>query len=605
MNFQTRLLLTYLLLIVVLVVMLGTSFYIYSTGIIERNAYSNLKVIAEKMSQQFDAHVKPMDLLTVYLLSDGNILRSVTMLANIDRDDPNNERYITEAKAIIQSGLLTYAIDKYFYRVSFINENGDFLTSNFRERVRTRDIDSIIESLNWREKAKDKEGGIAIIPPYLDPWSMFDGKNVFSLVRMIRTIGERTYLEVQSPFEELERIFSIPEEEMVNVTAFNHDGSLLYTNIDLDDELLSYYRQFSTKNTKTFIDMHNPITEKREIIVRVDSDYTNVSIILAQDKESLFRPFLYTSYLIVTIGLIILFTSFAYIYFFSKRLVKPITELKEKIEATKLDNLPDALDLKSSNNEIEALNTSFQKLKERLNEAVNREIKAQSLQIQASFDSLQAQVNPHFLYNILNVLANKGVENKDEEICEICDGIASMLRYSTSTLERSATIREEVDHLSKYLSLMKKRFEHRLEYSVEVDENILDEKIPKIVLQQIAENSIEHGYRNLKKKMELQIRGYILDEKWVIEVKDNGEGFNEKAIFDLEENMVTIEKEIMNNTFQRGFAIGGMGIINIYGRLKLYLKEDFFFTFGNNSNGGAFVKLGGKRHMYRGKSIDV
>jgi len=62
------------------------------------------------------------------------------------------------------------------------------------------------------------------------------------------------------------------------------------------------------------------------------------------------------------------------------------------------------------------------------------------LQMKANFDSLQAQVNPHFIYNILTVLSNKGIENNDEEICDICESVASMLRYSTSTLKPSATI---------------------------------------------------------------------------------------------------------------------------------------------------------------------
>jgi len=605
MSFQNRLLVTYLVLIILLVGLLGASFYVYSTGILERNAYSNLKVIAEKMSQQFDSHIMPMELLTTYLLSDGNILQSVSVLANINRSDPSGEKYVTEARSVIQEGLISYAIDRNFYRVSFFNTNGDFLTSNFRKQDKTSNISAVIADLPWREEADRHQGRKVVVSPYLDPWAQYDNSKVFGLVRMIKTAGENSYIEVQSPHIELERIFSIPEEERVNIAGYSGDAGLLYANNTLDDELLAYYGQLASMSNMTFIDKMNPVTKKREIIVVTNSDYTDVSIVLAQDKGALFRPFLYTSYLIVAVGFLVIAISFGYIYFFSKRLVKPIKELKDKIEATKLDNLPETLSFESSNDEIEALNASFQRLKERLTEAVNREIKAQSLQIQASFDSLQAQVNPHFIFNILNVLSNKGVENNDDEICEICEGIASMLRYSTSTLERSASIRDEIEHLSKYLSLMKKRFEHRLVFNIDIDNTIIGEKVPKIILQQVAENSIEHGFRNLRKVMEIRIRGYVDAGYWYIEITDNGEGFKPEISQRLQESIKKMERELTGDSLQTGYAIGGMGLINIYGRLKLFFKDNFVFELGNKPQGGAFVLIGGESHSVKGKDRDV
>jgi len=301
-------------LIILLVGLLGASFYVYSTGILERNAYSNLKVIAEKMSQQFDSHIMPMELLTTYLLSDGNILQSVSVLANINRSDPSGEKYVTEARSVIQEGLISYAIDRNFYRVSFFNTNGDFLTSNFRKQDKTSNISAVIADLPWREEADRHQGRKVVVSPYLDPWAQYDNSKVFGLVRMIKTAGENSYIEVQSPHIELERIFSIPEEERVNIAGYSGDAGLLYANNTLDDELLAYYGQLASMSNMTFIDKMNPVTKKREIIVVTNSDYTDVSIVLAQDKGALFRPFLYTSYLIVAVGFLVIAISFGYIY---------------------------------------------------------------------------------------------------------------------------------------------------------------------------------------------------------------------------------------------------------------------------------------------------
>ena len=213
--------------------------------------------------------------------------------------------------------------------------------------------------------------------------------------------------------------------------------------------------------------------------------------------------------------------------------------------------------------------------------------------MQASFDSLQAQVNPHFIYNILNVLSNRGLIDGDDEICEICDSIASMLRYSTSTLKRTATIKEELEHVRNYLLLMKKRFEHRLKFNIDTDPEIYGETIPKIVLQQIVENSINHGFESLQTTMEIGIRGYMSDGWWFIEIMDNGQGFEPHILDELRTRMESIREDISSTEPYTGFAIGGMGLLNTYARMLLIYNRQFEFMLDNVDGGGARVTIGG------------
>lgn len=144
MRFQTKLTLTYSIFIIFLVIILGGLFYKYSTEAFEKNAYSNIEIIASKMSQQFENLINPMDFKTTELLSDENFVSSLTSLATIDRDDPKNQIYISEARQSIKQKLITYSIDKNFYRVSFFNNKGDFLTSNYRMQTNNEDFTFII-----------------------------------------------------------------------------------------------------------------------------------------------------------------------------------------------------------------------------------------------------------------------------------------------------------------------------------------------------------------------------------------------------------------------------------------------------------------------------
>lgn len=594
MKFQTKLLLTYSILIILLVVILGVSFYQYDSGVFTSNAYTNLEVISEKMSQQLENLVHPMDFITTYLISDGSFFSAVESFATLDKSNPQNIVYINEGIETIRSSLFTYSIDKNFYRVSFFNGNGDFITSNFKTKNVNDNLKQIIDSFSWRSQVDKARGKAVILSPYKDPWMISEKTEVFGLVRSVQGgDGGIGYIEVQNRYSELEKIFALPNGSDTKIIAVTAANEMFYNNGISDQALLNYYLKLAVNVQKEASVVKNPIIGKDEIVVGAGSDYTGIKIILAQDRDALLQPLLFSGYITFVIGVLIIFLSLGYIYIFSRHLAKPIRQLKEKMESTELENLPEQIKLENSNNEIETLNKSFQRLRERLNDAVRREIKSHSLQMQASFDSLQAQVNPHFIYNILNVLSNRGIINGDFEICEICESIAAMLRYSNSTLKRSATIEEEIGHVRNYMQLMKKRFEHKLEFNIDIEQAIYNETIPKIVLQQIVENSINHGFESLQTIMKIDIRGYVSGEWWYVEITDNGQGFNPEVLCELDKKMKQMDRDLSAAELQTGLAIGGMGLINTYGRLALFHKGKFVFALKNTGSGGAQVVIGG------------
>jgi len=593
MSFQTKLFLTFYMLIILLVAIIGLCFFQYASRAYEANAFSNLEVIVDKMSQQLDNLIQPMDLITTYLLSTEGFMTSVTSLATIDRTNPQNQAYISEGKATIYGNVLNYTTSKNFYRVSFFNREGDFLTSNFKVQNKNKDIHELVSNLKWIDQADEAKGKVIVIPPYVDPWAVSSNARVFGIARSIQGFKNGVgYIEVQNPYALLEEIFDVPDEDNMKVLAITKTGEIFFSNGEADKALIGYSDKISSETKKYSSIERNPLTGAEEFVVAVGSDYTGVKIVLAQDRKALLKPLTAVIYISCLILVIILIISLGYIYICSRQLAKPVRQLKEKMESTELENLPEKITFEKTNNEFESLNRSFQRLRERLNEAISREIKAQTLQIQASFDSLQAQVNPHFIYNILNVLSNKGIVNGDDEICEICDSIASMLRYSTSTLKRTATIDEELEHVRKYLMLMKKRFEHRFEYEISVDPKICNETIPKIVLQQIVENSINHGFEKLQTIMRISVKGYASDGWWYIEITDNGQGFAPEVLNQLETKMGEVKRELSGGKSYKGLAIGGMGLINTYARLLLFHHGNFVFKLENAEDGGAKVTIG-------------
>jgi two-component system sensor histidine kinase YesM len=168
-----------------------------------------------------------------------------------------------------------------------------------------------------------------------------------------------------------------------------------------------------------------------------------------------------------------------------------------------------------------------------------------------------------------------------------------MLRYSTSTLQHLATVGDELEHVKNYLVLMKKRFEHRLEFEVNIDSDILSQPMPKLVLQPIVENSINHGFENVQKVMHISIKGYKSRGWWYIDVTDNGEGFSQDVLAKLNESFKTVKEAILNARYSSSYEIGGLGLVNTYARMALFYSGEFEFKVENIETGGAKVTIGG------------
>ena len=164
--------------------------------------------------------------------------------------------------------------------------------------------------------------------------------------------------------------------------------------------------------------------------------------------------------------------SLSYILFASKQLTRPVFQLYQMIRDTSLETLGDPVEIPDSSDEFRDLGKAYADMRERLNEAVIRETNISVLQLQAQFDLLQAQVNPHFIYNVLNIISARGIKDGDEMICDICGDLAWMLRYATNTREKFATIAQEISHLDKYFALLKYRYEQKLNCTVRIKKEL-------------------------------------------------------------------------------------------------------------------------------------
>lgn len=580
MRFQTKIILVYAALVFVLAVILGLTFYQINTLHYKRNEEKNLNVTATQLVMQMDERLDQMAASMNYIISNPSILEGIATLGADNREFYDNAT-IQGMKSAIRSGINTDYIVSHCYRTVVFNQLGDFIsTHNSSSPKIVKKFD--FSRMPYLEKVDQLKGKPLIVNTHKDYWGSGKNPQVYSLVKAV--LGHNTgYIEISSKSEDLKKLqVSGDSAEYLIVVNGNE---LLYSSsnslsVDHYEELLKRDGEF----TKIF-------ERTDQLVAKAVSDKYSVTILALESMGVIRDNNRYVLFLTSLVAFLFFGVSMFFVVLFSGIITKPIRQLRFIMENTRLENLSDDVTLITSNDEIEALTNSYRDVMERLQKSMVKEKRLSLLQLQAQFDSLQAQVNPHLIYNVLNIISGRGMADDDEMICEMCGSLAEMLRYSTNNKNRYATIWQELEYLKKYFYLLEARYEDRICCTFAVEEEIKGRMIPKMTLQQIVENCINHAFENSTEQMRIDIGGYTDGDRWFITVKDNGQGFTQESLKQLQKQMEEIKAKLIENDSNMEMEIGGMGLINVYARCLLLYGDGLIFEI-NNRNDGAQVIIG-------------
>ena len=581
MKFRTKLILFFSIVIFFISAILGIVCYNYNSKRLSEKAAQSLKFYSRQTAANVDFTVDSMKHVTDYILSEQDMLYAMKTLPKYyEKGNYGFGKTIKHNDLLdtLNTGLAMYYIDSNFYRVIIFNEFGDVASSTNNGSKLTNKARNTSD-IKWLDSAARMHGKPILIAPHMDGWGIRESEEVFSLARKVQG-GDFGYIEVQYATDELKDIFEIPDSD-IKVVAFLPGGEILYQSEGLTGDLVSYIKK------------HPEVTKMDSITVSSDtsmwaseiSDNYGIRVVALEEKTGIIAGM--KEAVMIALGMAIgcFVISMGVVIFIASKLSRPLTVLKDQMENTGIENMDAELVVPNTDDEVQAVGIAYQNLMHRLNESIVKERRMSLLQLQAQFNTLQAQVNPHFLYNVLNVISSRGIMDGDEEICEICGCLAAMLRYSTNTKERYATVEKELEYLERYIFLLKSRYEHRLEVEVDCEESVKQEQLPKIVLQQLVENSIQHGYNNSKNIMKIYVHGWRDETGWYFEVRDNGQGTTEEVREELNEKMRKIREKIMSRGSSIEFEIGGMGLANTYARMFLVYNGKAVFRIRNLEEG--------------------
>lgn len=200
---------------------------------------------------------------------------------------------------------------------------------------------------------------------------------------------------------------------------------------------------------------------------------------------------------------------------------------------------------------------------------------------EAELKALQLQINPHFMFNVLNSVNRLISLGDDQRAQQVLDAFTKMLRCSMSDIGKIVSLQKEIDYIKKYLFLQNLRFGDRVLYDIQIDENLVDFQIPFFSLQPLVENAIIHGLEPKESSGNIHISCNYEKNGILIIIKDNGLGIPQEKV-QLLKNPDASDVKLSSS---------GIGINNVLSRLKLFFGNDYSFDIKSSPNEGTTISL--------------
>ena len=282
---------------------------------------------------------------------------------------------------------------------------------------------------------------------------------------------------------------------------------------------------------------------------------------------------IYKTYTFVGIAIILLSLYIAIII--NKSIAKPINEIVHVMNKVNEDTIGKEMYI-TGNDEISFIMKRYNKMTKKMSILIDTVRLREKEKREVTLRMLQAQINPHFLFNTLGTLRYVSIMNNDITVSNGIEALAKLLRSTILNKDEFISIEDEIENVKNYITIQKIRYGDTFDIDYLIDEEVLNERILKFILQPIVENCILHGFEESSELNSIIIKIYSNKDFINFEIIDNGMGIDEEK---LEEGNFNIDK----------FA--GIGVKNIRERLNLYYEGNYVFEITSKLNKGTFTKI--------------
>lgn len=226
-------------------------------------------------------------------------------------------------------------------------------------------------------------------------------------------------------------------------------------------------------------------------------------------------------------------------------------------------------------------------LERRLLQKENENLQIKNLVTEANLRNLQAQINPHFLFNTMSMISKNAYIGGDTLTSEMMEKLSMFLRYALDKMNKNSTLFEEVESINNYLFIQQKRFGERVDFEMDIQEGIPNVYMPAIILQPLVENAIVHGVGNMIDDAFICIKVRIREGRLHLLIEDNGEGMTPDRLEELQ--IALYDRQNLSSATSGRY--NSIGLSNVYQRLSAYYGANLQFTIESEAGCGTVIEI--------------
>lgn len=578
-SIRYKIILLNFIIIILISIIIGTfSYLIYSRNIIREISTVNLRD-ARHIKNRIDSLQKDIYELSTYICLNNNIQE----ILNSDSISSFTLDNINRAMEPLAS-LLAFKDGISFISIYGVNGLEYYVSKDSSAGI--NDLETIMQSPIYQKAIKLK--GMPFWVPLRKDNQIFIKNNKSPKIAMFRSILNMNDFQIQGFL-----MININLSYIHNIYRENlRDSKSTVILVDKNNEIISFCTSNNhLQNRPGLMENISPYIKDQEgkKIININNkdllltystiEQSNWKLLYMVPTNIVLQPVQNILYLTIIVILICLIIGFILSMYTSSLVTKPINKLLYSMNRVKRGNFREKVNF-IYQDEIGKLGTQYNEMIDNIHKLINRVYKLQLKEKEAELRALQAQINPHFLYNTLDTIFWKAEKSKQREISEMVYALSKIFRLTLNRGEDFTTIQNEKELIENYILLQKKRFKDKLDYKLKFEKNILNYSIPKLILQPFVENAIIHGAENSEHNTLVSVSGYYNKESIHFIIEDNGAGIEKSTLTDIQNN-----NQLPENS-DTGYAIH-----NVRERLSLYYNDNYKLTINSEEGKGTKVEI--------------
>ncbi len=583
-HIRYQLFLSYVLVVVILLIVLGSSFYYLFTNIMITKYYQYMEQLNNQIILNLEKNIYDIERVSFTINFEDRF--NEIMQASSTNPEGYNMAYFEGYETIDNFFINVFESRRELYGIYIYSLDGNNSYARNRDIANHQDVK--VDKEEWFRDALEKKGRTSLLGLHENKY-INDSLKVISVVRAITDVTSGKILGVIVVDEKVEQLGKIIDNIRIgdkgSVIITDNQNQLVYSNDNKIYAKLLKEDVFNKNIQSDTIHSYNAGKGKDRLVINQSvSGYTGWKVITCIPYSDLVKDSAAIKNMLILVLFACLLFTFIISVIISAKASKPLIQMKNHMESVESGNLDVRLAV-TGNNEISKLGHGFNAMVARIKDLIEEEYHENLLRKEAELSLLQAQINPHFLYNTLGSIKNLAKNEKAFKVAEMVQSLSRIFRYNLGKNGNIVTVQDEIENIRNYLVLQQYRFKDKINIVYDIEEDALKGNILVMTLQPVVENAIVHGLEPKLGAGSIEIKVQHAGENTRICVKDDGVGIDESRMNKINALLESDEK-LSDNMDSRS-----IGIFNVNARLKHRFGRQYGLKIRRNYEGGTTVEI--------------